>query len=139
MGIVSSNLGSSWDDNSNTILSSVLDDELTLGSPVSGSLLTLGPSINNVAPMLTSSGTYGFILVDPKEAHSFICGGIIGGGSVRFCSKDPDSCAAQSHRVKVWSKRSGMEKGFYILTVRRTRRMWSLVCALLTTSVAMRL
>jgi hypothetical protein len=65
--------------------------------------------------MLSSNGTYGFILVDPKEAHSFICGGTIGGGSVRFCSKDPDSCAAQSHRVKVWSRRSGMEKGFYIL------------------------
>ena len=115
MGIVSSNLGSSWDANSNTILRSVLDNELTLGSPLSSTSLTLGPSINNVAPMLSSSGTYGFILVDPKEALSFICGGIIGGGSVRFCSKDPDSCAAQSHRVKVWSRRSGMEKGFYIL------------------------
>ena len=117
LGIVSSNLGSSWDATQNTILGSVdLDEDQTFGStspPVGLS------TPDNTAPMLSSGGTCGFILVDPRAADLFICGGIIGGGGARFCSKDPDRCTAQSHRVKVWNKRSEMSKGFYIIDHRK--------------------
>ena len=117
-GIVSSNLGSSWDATQHTIMGSVLDEDMTMGSasPLLG-LSTLG----NTAPNLSSGGTYCFILVDPRAVDPSICGGIIGGGGARFCSKDPDRCTAQSHRVKIWVKRIDMPKGFYILDQRKSQ------------------
>jgi hypothetical protein len=125
LGIVSSNLGFSWDAH-NTILGSVLDEDLTMRStsPLLG-LSTLG----NTAPMLSSGGTCGFILVDPRAADPSICRGIIGGGGARFCSKDPDRCTAQSHWVKVWTKRSEMSKGFYIIN-RRKNHVYAEPCLL---------
>ena len=50
MGIVSSNLGSSWDANSSTILGSEMDKELTLAAPESGTLSTLGLSSTKLHP-----------------------------------------------------------------------------------------
>ena len=99
-------------------LGSVLDEDLTMGStsPLLG-LSTFG----NTAPMLSLGGTCGFILVDPRAAEPKICGGIIGGGGARFCSMDPERCTAQSHRVKVWTKRSKMSKGFYIIHHRKSQ------------------
>ena len=85
-------------------------------SPLLG-LSTFG----NTAPMLSLGGTCGFILVDPRAAEPKICGGIIGGGGARFCSMDPERCTAQSHRVKVWTKRSKMSKGFYIIHHRKSQ------------------
>ena len=57
-----------------TILGSVLDEDLTMGSTSP----PLGLSaLSNTAPMLSSGGTCGFILVDPRAADPSICGGIM--------------------------------------------------------------
>ena len=66
MGRVSSNLGSSWDAH-NTILGSVLDEDLTLGStsPMLGQ-----STFNNTAPMLSSGGPV--VCGDsPRARHCF--------------------------------------------------------------------
>ena len=47
---------------------------------------------------------YGFTLVNPNVSNPTICGGVIGGGESRFCSKDRDKCLIQKHgNTKAWS------------------------------------